>query len=263
MCEYDKMENPENQLIRDRFVFGLDNSTLREELLFHRNAEGKVVTLEEIVSKARACEAATLTNAKVMERRTTEEQVNFTKKLSGPQSSPWRRNASNTRSNQGNAGRQHSDKPYCGYCGANEWHTRKSCPAGIRGVYCSNCYGRNHFSKVCRGVKDKYKDQWLQAQKEGNEQGRHGRQVHQVQQEAAAAYDEEDRSAFTYAFALDVNAVDKLYTRLPLSLDGDKFTHVPLQIDTAASCNTMPLATYMKIGLKCDLQPSFATLISP
>ena len=135
-CEYKKMNDPEEELIRDRFVTGISDDKLRAELLRHKHPDGSVVTLSEVVAKAKAWEAAMQTNTKLMQSLTIEEQVNFSSSRS---STPKRASK--------------SGPPTCGYCGERAVHTRRSCPAGKPGVVCSNCFGRNHFASVCRSPK--------------------------------------------------------------------------------------------------------------
>ena len=76
-CEYSSMNNPKEELIRDRFVTGVRDDKLRAELLRHKKEDGTTVTLAEVVNKAKAWEAAMMTNAKVIEAKQTEEQVHF------------------------------------------------------------------------------------------------------------------------------------------------------------------------------------------
>ena len=76
-CEYSSMNNPEEELIRDRFVTGVRDDKLRAEPLRHKKEDGTTVTLAEVVNKAKAWEAAMMTNAKVIEAKQTEEQVHF------------------------------------------------------------------------------------------------------------------------------------------------------------------------------------------
>ena len=79
-CEYNKMKNAEQELIRDRFVTGIFDDKLRAELLRHKKEDGTVFTLEDVINKAKAWEAASKTNTQVIESHHTEEQVNFTSK---------------------------------------------------------------------------------------------------------------------------------------------------------------------------------------
>ena len=138
------MVNPEQELIRDRFVTGIYNDKLRAELLRHKKDDGTVVSLTEVVNKAKAWETANNINTKVMEAKHTEEQVNYT----------------SIKKQQKSDERQSKKEQLCGYCGRKEIH-KQTCPAGKPGVYCRNCYGANHFAVVCRSPKDRFKRQWM------------------------------------------------------------------------------------------------------
>jgi hypothetical protein len=83
-CEYNKMTNPEQELIRDRFVTGIHIDKLRAELLRHKKDDGTVVTLAEVINKAKAWEASNNINNKVMELQHTDEQVNYTSRYQQP-----------------------------------------------------------------------------------------------------------------------------------------------------------------------------------
>lgn len=137
------MKNLEDEFIWDRFVTGVCDDKLRAELLCHKNPDSSVATLAEVVDKAKAREAAMLPNAKLMEAKITEEQVHFQPR-------------SRSSSSQSSSCPSGSSYPYCG---APELYTRKTCPAGKPGIYCSHCFGRNHIGKVCQGPKNHFKDQ--------------------------------------------------------------------------------------------------------
>ena len=76
-CECRHMANPEEELIRDRFVTGIRDDKLHAELLRHKKDDGSVFTLTAVVNRAKAWEATMLTNAKVMEAQSTDEQVHY------------------------------------------------------------------------------------------------------------------------------------------------------------------------------------------
>ena len=58
------------------------------------------------------------------------------------------------------------------------------------------------------------------------------------------------------------SAASKLFTTLSLSMSGDSFTDVKFQVDSAATCNTLPYHHFKRIGKDVDLQPTSAKLIS-
>ncbi len=63
------MQDPENELMRDRFCTGIHNKALRGQLLMHFKDDGKTpYTFDEKLTKAKAWEAANAVNDN---RRTT------------------------------------------------------------------------------------------------------------------------------------------------------------------------------------------------
>ena len=58
------------------------------------------------------------------------------------------------------------------------------------------------------------------------------------------------------------SAASKLFTTLSLSVSGDSFTDVKFQVDSAATCNTLPHHHCKRIGKDVDLPPTSAKLIS-
>ena len=159
---------------------------------------------------------------------------------------------------------QSSKEPHYGYCGASEFHVKKTCPAGKPGVFCKNCYGDNHFANVCRGQKDRYKRAWLARRNKGsqpdsrqtdrrpvNALSGHVEATEQSSSDDEGIHHQYAVSHYEYTLCLDkgykfVHAVDnashKLYTDLSLSTNGDRFTKLKFQVDTTASCNTIPYA---------------------
>jgi transposase InsO family protein len=261
-CEYGKMKDAEGELIRDRFATGVIDDKLRAELLRHKNPGGAVVTLAEVVNKARAWEAANMTNQKVIEASRTEEQVNYTAQAHYD----GRNRKTKPPRNRRMSGHQNEFKKRCGYCGEAAQHTTKTCPAARPGLYCYNCYGAKHFASVCRNVKDKFKRQWQQE----NSNGRNN-EIHVLEKLNEHQEDTDSDTGLYYQYALcidslSVDAVDcthnKLFTKLALSVTGNTFRKISFQIDTAASCNTMPLDTFLLFGKRSDLHPSKSTLVS-
>ena len=168
------------------------------------------------------------------------------------------RNHGNGAGRHGHDQRQHSSfeqrgSRSCGFCGANERHSRRNCPANKPGVVCSNCGGRNHFTTVCRSPKDYFKR-------------RSSTQPTHALDHAASA--EEDSGDDFEHFCLDESvhalpsSASKLFTTLSLSVSGDSFVDVKFQVDSAATCNTLPYHQFKKIGKDSDLQPTSSKLIS-
>ena len=243
-CEYNKMVNPESELIRDRFITGIHNDKLRGDLLRHKKDDGTIVTLNEVINKAKAWEAAFKINAQVRESLHTEESVSYT------QSKYTNRKQYMKKSNRS-----------CGYCGASEQHARKICPAAKQGVICRNCYADNHFAVVCRNPKDLHKIKWQSKMKKQNQ----SQEVHILNNDNDSNESDTEIS-HEYGFALDMDKtssdvkIKKMYATLSLSKDGDKFREFKFQVDTAASCNTMPFEMFQKMADISDLSTSKSLL---
>ena len=57
-------------------------------------------------------------------------------------------------------------------------------------------------------------------------------------------------------------AVSKLMTTLSLAASGDQYVDVAFQVDTAATCNTLPYHLFRQIGQDSDLRPTSVKLVS-
>ena len=122
MCEYNKEDWPASvrqELLRDKFVFGLTDDSLKERLL--REAS---LTLSKALEIAQRSESS-------------KQQIKDMRKSSGRSSVDTVK------------GRRGPMPTYCGQCG--QIHKPKACPA--YGLECSICRKLHHFAKVCRNKK--------------------------------------------------------------------------------------------------------------
>ena len=120
-CEYNKEGWPASvrqELIRDKFVFGLTDDSLKERLLCETP-----LTLSKAIEIAQRSEAS-------------KQQIKDMKSSSRP----------NVDAIKGCRG---PILTYCGQCG--QIHKPKECPA--HGLKCSICKKLHHFAKVCRNKK--------------------------------------------------------------------------------------------------------------
>ena len=106
---------------------GIRDDKLRAELLRHKKDDGSVFTLTEVVNRANSWEAALLTNAKVKEAQSIDEQVHY----SGPGTTASHgRNQHGTRHNGDRdrataTDRRHSSSGWtCWHCGSKERHSK-------------------------------------------------------------------------------------------------------------------------------------------
>ena len=245
--KYAEMTNPLQELIRDRLCTGVHNKDLRELLLHHYKEDGKTpYTFEEQLARAKSWEAAHNTNITIMHSATShvEEQVNrLTNKPSLPQAK-------------------------CRWCGGAR-HPRKDCPATKPGNFCTNCYMmENHLAKVCRSPKDKFKAEFERSHKKPTRRPppKRGSGVHQFIADTCLSDDDDDDyvvhsfSVFAHHHHSDSPKDDKYFTWLPVSVSPNRSVKVLMQVDSAATCNTLPSSIYSKISDAAPLKPSRAKI---
>ena len=76
----------QDEMCRDKFVFGLHSESLRTELLkTHLRANGTAKSLADVAREAKAYESAIRANKLIEERTKLEEQVNWSRKQHRPQ----------------------------------------------------------------------------------------------------------------------------------------------------------------------------------
>lgn len=122
----------------------------------------------------------------------------------------------------------------------------------------------NHFVKVCRFPKDKFKSEFEKKQRKNNKRppSRRPDTVHQFSQGngASATYsdDDDDYGVHSFsAFALhDDVEDDKYFTWLPVSVSPEKSIKVLMQVDSATSYNNLPSSVFRKISSLAPLKPS-------
>ncbi|XP_022808732.1 uncharacterized protein LOC111345717 [Stylophora pistillata] len=154
----------------------------------------------------------------------------------------------------------------CGWCGGLR-HPRKDCPATKPGTYCTNCYmTENHLAKVCRSPKDKFKLDFEKKQRKQTKRPppRRSDTAHHFSQgnDATATYfeDDDDDDYVVHSFSAfslcDDKEDDKYFTWLPVSVSPDKNIKVLMQVDSAASCTTLPSSVFRKLSATAPLRPS-------
>lgn len=116
LCSYEALSDT---MCRDKFIFGLRDSTIRTELLkTHLRADNTPKTMTDVVGEAKTLESAQRTNQLITDttcKSTIEEEVNW-------------------------------NKDSCTRCGRKP-HPRKQCPAV--GEKCHKCGFDDHFAKMC------------------------------------------------------------------------------------------------------------------
>ena len=235
-CSFKENDN----MIRDRIVFGCSSEKCREKLI----NEGDKLTMDkaiQIVQNYEYCQkqlssmtlsGASGSNVDVVNRR--------------------RQNASGARlktsqpDQVGNTGQRGQFKP-CGNCGTK--HGKNKCPA--YGKTCHHCGKRNHFQKLCRSKSSV------------------NNSVHEINNDGASNVYNGRESTCTSEkeFFIDtVNAnssihvsPDRAFVQLHI---GPQKTPVNFKIDTGSSVNILPQSIYKSLNIKHPLEAPSHNLTS-
>ena len=122
-CEFGALKE---SLIRDRIVFGIQDSSVRERLL--RDAK---LTMETATEKVRSAELTQIQLKQMEADKTTDESISAVNTEKPPEKPP-------------------SKFPMidCKFCGRRHPRNKNLCPA--YGSKCQKCGLANHFAKKCR-----------------------------------------------------------------------------------------------------------------
>ena len=156
LCQYTNMQD---EMYRDKFVFGLHSETIRTELLkTHTKADGTAKSMTDVVSEAKTYESAVRANKLIEQGTKLEEQVNWSNSYRQPPQHRQQR-PSRPQSTAQSARRQHEQWPHrlmkltrepgtCYWCGDRRGsHAWSLCPAN--GKTCKRCGGNDHLARVC------------------------------------------------------------------------------------------------------------------
>lgn len=271
LCEYGTVND---ELCRDKFVFGLYDETMRTELLkTHLKADGAKKRLPDVVTEAKAMESAQKANRLIVDAaKGIDEQVN------------WTRSSTNKPHKLMKLKRTPGTCHWCGdTCGSHAW---ASCPAN--GKTCNKCGGNDHFAIVCLEGSTQQGQQRQQQWGHGQGRGTRGRQVRrrgnggrfqpahpnpdrEVHQLHYAEDHSHEQSADHYydgyqCYSLGAQYINQLghktpgkryFVHLPISATGAQYTAVQFQIDTAATCNTIAdsMLAQLQPGVKIKHSP--------
>ena len=222
-CEYESFED---EFMRDQFIAGLISERLRVKLIGkghrHKDGERAKVSLREVVEVAKAFETTTVTNQLMKTARETQEyeQVNY--------------------SNYSTRQKQISRDP-CYWCNSKHKQPRqKFCPAYSK--RCNKCGTLGHFARVCRSS-----EIYLPSQQ-------------QQQQQHANQLEVEDNYANEELFVVDsdqnkqgTKKMQKFFAHLTI-VETNCSRVVRAQIDSASTCNTIPLGILYQLfpNIKID-----------
>ena len=238
-CEYNKEGWPaavRQELIRDKFIFGLTDDSLKERLL--REAS---LTLSKAIEIAQRSESS---KQQIKNMKSTHRLPNV----------------------DALKGHRGSKPTYCGQCG--QTHKPKECPA--YGLKCSICRKLHHFAKVCRNKtslpRQKSSGRHQRTSHKGDRDSRTDtrskRRIHEVQDSESSQSDHHSnnnsdsyQSSDEFALSpLQIEGIKKSsawLTEVLINGDRDKLT---VKLDTGAEVSVLPLHLYNKLQIKPPLK---------
>lgn len=247
--------NPD-EMIRDRVVFGIRSSKIREKLI----TTGSDLTL------AKAIDIANLYELSRIQLKTMNEEP---KGNSAGNESEVNR----IETKHPHRGRQ-SEFETCRNCGRRKHERSEKCPA--IGKVCLGCGEKNHFERVCefsaskysannhsnykpnRGGPSRYRGKSAQR---GRFQRKHPGKPKRRSVNMLTESDEDDseceNSLFLGMINLDVNTIENWTTTLQVA-----DTEVQFLMDTGAKCNVLTRDTYHKLNIIAPLEKPEASLTS-
>ena len=196
-CEFGALKE---SLIRDRIVFGIQDSSVREQLL--RDAK---LTLETAIEKVRSSELNQIQLKQIKADKTTDESISAITTEKPPEKLP-------------------SKFPMidCNLCGRRHPRNKNLCPA--YGSKCQKCGLANHFAKKCRTKETK--------------QPRIGKRLHLV--EIDDTEDEFAIDMVTRKIgSLNTRSNDDVATQLFVKMMVNDNANIKFQLDCGATCNLL------------------------
>ena len=213
----------EDNMIRDRIVFGCSNAKVRAKLI----DEGDKLTMDKAVQISQNFEYCQqqLSSMTLSNPSNVDAVKQHTKKTKSGQMG----------SSKGHGRRhpkKHSDDDVCGNCGTV--HKKDKCPA--YGKICHSCWKKSHYSKMCRS-----------------------KTVHEVSDQSACAhgYYEQDYSIDTVS-ALG-SSPDRAFATLII---GPSKKSISFKVDTGSAVNILPYSHFTQLKLKHPLRASEQKLSS-
>lgn len=223
-CDYANKE----EMVRDRIVFGINSTKVREKLL----NVGSELTLDKAIDVARAYELA---QAQIKsftagaETSAHEQQVHAVHRQG--QKHPVQKARQKTDwTERAHRPSDTDTRRSCGYCGNRKHDEGENCPA--RGKQCTKCDKWNHFAKVCRAGSYKKKS------------------VHEV----SASNESDSDELFLYSVTdRKSTGNEQAFADIQLGRQGKE---LKFKLDTGAQVNIIPLREYASLKEECTIQPT-------
>lgn len=226
-----------NRMVLQALILGVESDRIRKKLFELGDTD-----LERAVELCRREESSAI-DYKTVTGYKGEEQAHLVR-LKQPYS-----DSSNYRPNQDNRGGRRSagssyNKPQgkanteqvsnCGNCGHN--HPPRSCPA--YGKQCSSCKKFNHYAAYCRSRRREVQ--------------------HETANQVSWNYSSDSETEYVNTITTTIRD-RKLLAEVTIKVDNHHIHNIEFQLDTAATCNTLNLSDYDRLG-KPALEPTTTKL---
>ena len=227
-CAY----NDADKMIRDRIVFGVTSSTIREKLI----NKGNALTLEKAIEIAQTHKASKQ-QLKTIEAK--QDDVHALKKRPTHRTKQTQRSQDrdHKRRNEATTERRPTRRntPECGRCGYS--HTKqKPCPAMRQ--ECHKCGKLNHFASVCRAKET----------------------IHTIQDNSDDSEDSQDE--FHIGEVTTQKAENEVFVPVKVWEVGNKKKEIHFKLDTGAQVNVIPHKLWKKMNCKMSVQKTNTKLTS-
>lgn len=222
LCDFQDMYN---RMVLHALILGIENDKTRRKLFEQNDAD-----LDKAVELCRR-EESTSKDFKKLTGHSKEEQAYAVRHRPPFPNNSTRGNrnphTNRTASNPPETDSNHESK--CGNCGQS--HPPRSCPA--YGKQCNNCKKYNHYATVCRS------------------------KTTQVANQLSWNYSSDSEGEQVYSITT-TERNRKLLANISVQI-GNKAVPIEFQLDSAASCNTLTMTDYDRLG-KPNLTPTNTTL---
>ena len=221
-----------DQLIRDRIVFGVTSAKVREKLI----NEGDKLTLDKAIEIAQNYEYAQEQLKSMQAQANTD--VHAVRRAGPPKKKRISAHGDKTSkanepkaANSGGGAQSQSQRKKCDNCGYDQHARREQCPA--KNKRCNYCQKWNHFSSVCRA-----------------------KNVHDVQCEPAVEdqRSQSDNDSDFFVDSVDKNSPGESRDQAFVTIDvGQSQNSIQFKLDTGAQVNIIPSPIFNKLGISGNL----------
>ncbi|XP_053403234.1 uncharacterized protein K02A2.6-like [Mercenaria mercenaria] len=210
-----------DEMIRDRIVFGTNSAKAREKLI----NEGEKLTLDKTIS--------IMQNLEYCQEQLKAINANNIDAVKKRPSKPDTQPSQRRRQQQPRRKPPTTANSKCSYCGYNKHQRHEQCPA--RNATCNKCGFKDHFARVCRN-----------------------KSVHELDLNGLNMSDNSDQDTFfvdmvnTCTSSKNLSPPEQAFVVLSV---GPSQTPLKFKIDTGSSADVIPVSHFEKLKISYPLEP--------